>query len=972
MLQQLKAPLRHVPNLSCKNFKARLFFFKNNAVRYVVVTLLATIVICSALTVVPVKTSAKHLEEHIRVGIFSFPPFNYIDDKGVAKGLNPDLLREIASGENWTLEYVPGSFSECLSRLQNEEIDLMLSVAYSPERENIMDYTYESVAGLWGQVFIRSGEGNKNITDLSGRQVGIMSSDINGDNFKKTAAKLGVTCKIREFPTYHDVFTAVRKGKIDAGVAPHHYGLRHSAKHDLVASTIMFSPFSIHFTTRKGTHQELLSHINARLSEWKGTKSSFYYKRMDHWLGAQQTSQTIPLWITYIGFISVAIALLFAGFTLLLRKTVQKRTRELKEREERFRNITEATFEGYALASEELIIDSNPQLAEMLGYTQAEFVGTKLLYLFTPESATLVKHHIRTNHPTPYEATAVKKDGTEFPIELYGKQIEHRGQTVRQTIIRDLTQQKQMIELLTETKNELTTVFDNIPMITLLIGRDLKIRKANRFALSKRVDTKGATEGKTSGYPLGCQYCLEGDSRCGHASECSTCLLQKTIATTFDSGKPLDNIETLISAKRGSTTEQVTYLLSTVPLTISDRHFVLLTAQDITEYKEMEHNLMQSYKMEAIGTLAGGIAHDFNNLLSLIIGFTEMAQDDAVDNPECTTNLDQTLSAANKAKKLVEQILAFSRRADVEKFCLNPATLIKEWLTMLRSSLPTTIEIEQDIDSNCGTILADATQLQQVFMNLCTNAFHAMEGSGGKLTVGLKRSHLQHSKSAHGAAIEPGDYIVLTIGDTGTGISPSCLNNIFDPYFTTKAKGKGTGMGLAITHSIIADYGGTITVDSIVEIGTTFEVFIPVIEQAIQPEKKHKTGVDGGSERILFIDDEPGLAQIGKNMLEKSGYHVTAITDSNQALKLFRENPEHFDLVITDQTMPNMTGADLAHQLLQTRKNLPIILCTGYSSIMSEEEARTLGIREFALKPLKKNELRQLVRRTLDSSEAEH
>jgi PAS domain S-box-containing protein len=396
---------------------------------------------------------------------------------------------------------------------------------------------------------------------------------------------------------------------------------------------------------------------------------------------------------------------------------------------------------------------------------------------------------------------------------------------------------------------------------------------------------------------------------------------------------------------------------------------------DITGHKHAEEErkvltaqLLQAQKMEAIGTLAGGIAHDFNNILGAIIGYAEMIQDDCSGSADSTVKHDikQILKAGNRAKNLVKQILSFSRQAKARQIHLHPAIIISEAIKMLRASLPTTIKIEQDIDPDAGVILADPTQIHQIVMNLCTNAFHAMERNGGTLTVSLHRKVLSQHDPAINNLMQPGKYVQLSIKDIGTGIAPEILEKIYDPYFTTKELGKGTGMGLAMVHGIVQSSGGSIICNSKLGEGTVFHITLPIIETHILHEIESPELIPAGREHILLIDDEEMLIEMSRVMFERLGYRVTTRTNSTEALTIFRNSPESFDLVITDQTMPGMTGTNLARLMLQIRPDIPIILCTGYSSNVSEEEANSIGIKAYALKPLAKKDIGNLIRKVLD------
>ena len=387
--------------------------------------------------------------------------------------------------------------------------------------------------------------------------------------------------------------------------------------------------------------------------------------------------------------------------------------------------------------------------------------------------------------------------------------------------------------------------------------------------------------------------------------------------------------------------------------------------QDISERIELENRLRQAQKMEAIGTLAGGIAHDFNNILAVIFGYTDMAREAAPSGTQLAKYLEQVSLAAHRAKELVKQILAFSRQSVTELIPLQIQPLIKEGLKMIRSSIPSTISITEDIDVKSGIILADPSQVHQILMNLCTNAYHAMEETGGVLSVTLKPALIGPDEQKMHVHATPGEYLELTVSDTGCGIGPDIIDKIFNPYFTTKGAGKGTGMGLAIIHGIVSDYGGMITVESQLGQGTTFHVFFPVVALKAVPEINEAEDIPRGNERILFVDDEELLAEMGKEMLERLGYRVTLFRSGVEALEVFKNTPDAFDLVITDQTMPGITGSELSRMMMQIRPDIPIILCTGYSNLIDEDSAKALGIKEFALKPLTTGTVATLIRKVL-------
>lgn len=397
--------------------------------------------------------------------------------------------------------------------------------------------------------------------------------------------------------------------------------------------------------------------------------------------------------------------------------------------------------------------------------------------------------------------------------------------------------------------------------------------------------------------------------------------------------------------------------------------------EDITARKKdeqakekLENQLRHAQKMEAVGTLAGGIAHEFNNILGIMLGNAELAADDIPEWNPAKHNLNEIKSASLRAKDVVRQLLTFSRKAEEYRRPLDLVPVIKEAIKFLRSSIPTSIEIRQNVADECHTVAADPTQIHQVMMNLSTNAVHAMEEKGGILEFSLQNFTVGETTEAYESKLRPGEYVMLKVSDTGSGIPAEVLDRIFDPYFTTKDVGKGTGMGLAVVHGIVETHGGAIRVESEEDLGTTFKIFLPVITDRISSVEETREDLPTGTERILFIDDEEPLARLGSLQLKKLGYRVHAETNPNKALDLFCSNPEQFDLVITDMTMPNMTGDQLITEILRIRPDTPIVLCTGFSERIDEDKARMLGARAYVLKPLDRKKLAITVRELLDKA----
>lgn len=404
-----------------------------------------------------------------------------------------------------------------------------------------------------------------------------------------------------------------------------------------------------------------------------------------------------------------------------------------------------------------------------------------------------------------------------------------------------------------------------------------------------------------------------------------------------------------------------------------DREYNCIFARDLTEKKrtqqktrEYEIRMHMSQRMQALGTLAGGIAHDFNNILSSMLGFSELALDTITENTELHDNVREIFAAGIRARDLVRQILTFSRHAEHDKQPLQFKIVVKEALKLLRASIPATIDIRSDLRSD-RLVMADPSQMHQIVMNLCANGSHAMQPEGGVLEVTLKTVELTVEHADTLPDTKPGAHIELTVSDTGQGIEPGILDRIFDPFFTTKKQGEGTGLGLSMVHGIVSEHGGQILVRSNVGRGTTFTVYLPVLERPGKCRIETDRELPTGNERILLVDDEPSLAKMAATMLQRLNYQVTHLTSGIEALAYFSDNPACYDLVITDLTMPFLPGHKLAAKLKDIRPEIPVIICTGYNDRISEDLLQTIGIQSLLIKPIEKSQLAATVREVLDS-----
>jgi signal transduction histidine kinase/DNA-binding response OmpR family regulator len=521
-------------------------------------------------------------------------------------------------------------------------------------------------------------------------------------------------------------------------------------------------------------------------------------------------------------------------------------------------------------------------------------------------------------------------------------------------------------ELLEQFKlNEL--LLDSLPHAAMLIRKDRIIMAANATARES-----GAVVGKKCWETFGqSEYISVEDKdyirKHGYdppeGIKCIHCMADASMAV----GEPSNNPEIYAFGR----------ILDTywAPL---DADVYLHWAIDITERKraedekvELEKQLQQAQKMESIGTLTGGIAHDFNNMLGVILGNTELAMDDVPEWNPAIHNLEEVKIASLRARDVIRQLLSFSRKSTQDKKSIKISSIITESIKLLRSSIPTTIDIRQNIPTDLDIIIADPTQIHQVIINLCTNASHAMEEDGGTLWVNLMNIELDKEMAAIYPDLNPGKYVKLSVEDTGCGIDPEIINQVFDPYFSTKAVGKGFGMGLSVVHGIVKGHGGSITVSSEPGKGAIFDLLFPAIEADLEASAESLELIPTGNERVLLVDDDELIVRVECQILERLGYQVTARTSSIEALETFRSQPEDYDFVISDMTMPDMTGDRLAQKILEIRPGIPVILCTGFSERMDDEKAKSIGVSALVMKPVAQKELAITIRNVLDAKSAD-
>lgn len=647
----------------------------------------------------------------------------------------------------------------------------------------------------------------------------------------------------------------------------------------------------------------------------------------------------------------------FVGFArdVTARKKAEQ---ELRISEEKYSKLFNSEIDAIIVvdAKTQKIIDANEAFLKLYGYTRKESTQLKVpdISAEPEQTASTIQKTARAGHMRIRKRHHRKKDGTEIIVDIAAATFMLQDRTIIFARIKDITELVNSGKKLIELEKRYRIAFTTSPDAININKMDGTYVDINEGFTKLTGYTREDAIGKSS---IDMNIWADPEDR-------------RTLMQGLLRSRHVENLEADFRMKDGSIK---TALMSANILLLNGEPHILSITRDITARKKaeeektrLETQLRQIYKMEAIGTMAGGIAHDFNNILTIILGNADLARFVLQDNKPAKQYIEKIVEASGRAKEMVRQILAFSRQAKQDLIPVKPHMVFGETLKLLRSTIPSSVDIQQDLDRQCPTIKADPTQLHQVLMNLCTNAAHSMDDKG-TLTISLREVKLNSSDARRRGNIQPGSYAMLTVTDSGKGMSPEVVERIFDPFFTTKKVGEGTGMGLSVVHGIVQNHGGAISVESRPGQGTTFMVYFPAIKEAPAVIKDIDAPKHLGDERILFVDDEEDLASLVAEMLRLHGYQVTSMTSGIAALETFTAAPHDFDMVITDQTMPKISGMDLAEALLKVRPDLPIILCTGYSAKISHEAAAKIGIAEYFLKPFNAKELLRSIRKVLDS-----
>ncbi len=898
------------------------------------------------------------LKAHPVVRVASDPawePIECMNNRGEFQGIAIDYLKKLEAMLGIRFEPAKWfSWQVLVKKVQNRELDMFSCVAKTPERSTYLSFT-EPYLTFPIAIFMQNEAAY--VSDpaaLQDKRVSLVEGYAVHELLQRDFPDL----ELVPVKTVQEGLTKLNKGLVDAFIGNLFTTSHYIAKLDLFNLKVSGeTPYA--YQLRFGVRNDwplftsiLQKSLNALSQQDRDAIKA-------RWFGItyQHTFDYTRIWKVLIPVLLVLLIVLYRNWryartTMLQQKKAAER---LNESENRYRSFFETARDGaFITAADGRLLDCNQGFVELFGYrdkNELMQVSVGDLYAQPDERSGLIKKIMQNGFIAHLPFDGRKKDGSIMSLLMTSAVMKNEAGAAWgfQGTVTDITQRKKAEE--------------ELKLLAAII------EQASEFIVI--TDNKGTIQYVNPSFCLVTGYGAEEVVGCNPSILKSGRHLPgyyKTLWDTISAGETWRGA--LVNKKKDGTLydEEATI----TPIKNSDGDIINFVAvkRDVTREIKMERQLRQSQKMESIGTLAGGIAHDFNNILAAIMGYTELSLDDVADMPETHSSLQQVLLSTHRARDLIAQIMTFSRSTEIEKKPVKTIPIVREVCKLMRSSLPATIDIRQTIKARHDWIMADPTQVHQLLMNLCTNAGHAMQHGNGVLEVLLQEVSFEKKDTEDRPDLAPGPYLKLTVKDTGRGIGPELLDHIFEPYFTTKQTGEGTGLGLAVVHGIVKDCGGDINVESKAEQGTAFHVLFPRIETSPEATGDMLAPLPRGTESVLFVDDEKTLVDIARRMLKRLGYSVTGLTDASEALGTFKQAPASFDLVITDKTMPKMTGLVLAEKLRKIRPDIPILLCTGYKEKDTEVKLKKAGINGFILKPINKRVIAEKIREILDTKTA--
>ncbi len=774
----------------------------------------------------------------VRVGVYQNAPQVFIEEDGSPRGIYIDILKEIAKKENWHLKFIVGTFSKHLEAIRTGQLDIMTSIAATPERKIYSDFSNETIISVWGQLYVQQDFSPQNIFDMANRKVAVMRGGVLGQGFDKLCRDFNVTCQIVPMASYEQALQAVDDGIVDAAVVNSILGFSRETKYKAIRSSFVFSPVRLLIAVPKGQNGDLTAAVDQHLKGWRKDKKSFYYKTLDRWLGLKPVETSVmPSWIWWVLVTGGGAILLTFIWNSALHEQIAKRKeaeKTLQREHDLFRSsINSLPGIFYMINQDQKFEIWNQNFLQVSKYSEAEISNLSPLDFFATDEKPAITQGIQTvmeKREATGEASLVAKDGSKHPFFFSGTKVEIDGKP-------------------------------------RLIG----------------------------------------------------------------------------------------------------------TGIDISERKHLEEQIRRSQKMEAVGYLTGGIAHDFNNILGIVLGNLELLERIVKDNPKALPRVEKAIKGTKRGAALTNKLLRFSRKKAQGTKLLSVSEFIDDLEELIVKSLTAAIKVESNLSEDLWSVSVDPGDLEDTILNLAINARDAMP-EGGTLKITTANITLDENHVRLNPGSTTGDYVMISLSDTGQGMSNEVKDQIFEPFYTTKQQGKGTGLGLSMVYGFIQRCNGHIDVQSKVGIGTTFNIYVPAFRQGTPAEitpSQSSEEILTGNETVLVVDDEEALRDIAVSNLEESGYTTLTAENGLQALEILKEN-NNIDLMFSDIIMPgNFDGYQLAAAAHQEYPGLKILLASGFTS---KQEGHVEIKNPYILdldhnllsKPYNQWELSQAVRQALD------
>ena len=928
-------------------------------------------------------------DTRIRVGVYQNRPLLFEDSDGNVKGIFADILKYVASKEGWTLEYMSESWAQCLNDLKSGKSDIVGAIAYSEQRNQIFDFTYENIISNWGQIYTGKLSNIESILDFKGKKIAVLQNDIYYKNLRELVKKLDIECRFTEAFDYETVLELVSAGKCDAGLVNYLYGHQYDRKYHINRSSIILAPQKIHFAVPKGKNREIISTLDWYVRTLKKDKSSIYYQSLSRWIGVDSKTKD-PIWIYGVGGGAAGLILVFLILNMILRSQVRKRTQELNDKnqaliseierrkkvevalqknEREYRSVFENTGTATFIVEEDMTISKvNEKVAKMIGYSKMEIEGKMKTSDFISRKdlkrATEYHYDRRTQngcYPSEYEFDLIDRYGHTKNVFIQISVIPRTKKSIASLI--DITSRVKAEKALKLSEEKYRNIIEDIEEGFFELDLEGNLTFFNNSLC------------KITGYS---PEELMGLNYRQYSSQKTSENMYKVFNRVFSETQPIMDACFEIELKSESALQVE---LSAAPIFDNDDRVIGFRGlmRDVSEKKKaelenrkLEKKLQQAQKMNAIGTLAGGVAHDLNNILSGIVSYPDLI---LVDLPEDSPLIEPILTiqeSGKKAAEIVQDLLTLARRGVSVSEVVNLDDIINDYLISpqlekLKSYHPK-VEIESNLDSSLLNIMGSPVHLSKTVMNLVSNAAEAMP-NGGKVEIKVENKYIDTPISGYEDVAE-GDYAVLTVSDNGIGIAPDEINRIFEPFYTKKVMGRsGTGLGMAVVWGTVKDHKGYLHVKSDEGKGTTIKLFFPVTRKPIKSHEMPNSfeSYRGEGESILVVDDIKEQRNIASKLLTHLGYSVRTVSSGKEALKYMDANPT--DLIVLDMLMPpGMDGLETYERIISKHPGQRAVIASGFSETNRVKKAQSLGAGSYVKKPYTLEKIGLAVKAELNKS----